>query len=262
MEQKLIDVIAKELYQVTPAGQAVPQLTQRYSEITIEDAYAVQIAGRKLRESAGRKVVGAKIGLTSKAMQTMFDVYEPDYGYILDDMVVSEQEPIKMSELRLPKVEAEIAFILKEDLKGPGISIADVLQATAGVMPALEIIDTRYESFAIKIQDSIADIASIGKVVLGGNLTPVQNIDLRYVGMAFEKNGEVIHTAAGAAVLGHPATAVAWLANKLATYGVYLRKGDIVISGSLISACDVQSGDFVRATFDRLGSVSARFTAK
>lgn len=259
MDLSVIDKIAEELYQAEKTGNPIKQLTIQYPDITVDEAYAIQLAGRKLREADGRKVVGAKIGLTSKAMQHIYNVYEPDYGYILDDMVITENEPIKMSECQAPKVEAEIAFILKRPLEGPGVTVADVLRATAGVMPCLEIIDSRYEPGAIKIQDTVADIASIGKVVLGGALTPVADIDLRYTGLVFEKSGEVISTAAGAAVLGHPAAAVAWLANKLSSYGVTLRKGDIVISGSLIAACGVEAGDSVRATFDRLGSVSARF---
>lgn len=259
MDDSTVDRLAAELYQVSQTGKPVAHLTKRYPDITIDDAYAIQLAGRKLREADGRKVVGAKIGLTSVVMQQLFNVYEPDYGYIMDDMVVMENEPVKMSEHFVPRVEAEIAFLLKKPLEGPGISVADVLRATEGIMPCLEIIDTRYEAGTMKVEDSIADIASIGKVVLGGALTSAKEIDLRYTGLVFEKNGEIISTAAGAAVLGHPAASVAWLANKLASYGVSLRKGDLIISGSLIAACSVEAGDAVRATFDRLGSVSARF---
>jgi len=259
MESKIIQHIAEALWQATRDRKFVVQPTKQYQEMTTDDAYAIQLAGRKLREQAGRKVVGAKIGLTSKAMQDMFQVYEPDYGYIMDDMIVSESEPIRMSGQRFPKVEAEIAFVLKEDLKGPGLSLADVLGATAGIMPALEIIDTRYQAFTLKIEDSIADIASISKIVLGGRLLPVAGLDLRCLGMVFEKNGAVISTAAGAAVLGHPAASVAWLANKLGSYGVALHKGDVIMSGSFVAACEVQAGDYIRAEFDRLGSVSARF---
>lgn len=259
MEENLIQQIAENLWQVTQNGRFIVQPTTQYPHMTIDDAYAIQSAGRKLREQAGHKVVGAKIGLTSKAMQDMFHVYEPDYGYIMDNMVITEQDPISMSSQRFPMVEAEIAFILKEDLSGPGLSIADVLQATAGIMPSLEIIDTRYKTFTLKIEDSVSDIASISKVVLGGKLCPIDDLDLRYIGMVFEKNGEVISTAAGAAVLGNPAVSVAWLANKLGTYGVKLHKGDIIMSGSFIAACDVQSGDNVRAVFDHIGTVSTRF---
>lgn len=259
MDKDLVRRLAQELLQASMSGKPVQKMTSRYPQITVEDAYAIQLEGQRLREQAGRKVVGAKIGLTSKAMQEQFKVYEPDYGYIMDDMIVFENDPIKMSEHRMPKVEAEIAFVLKEDLQGPGISIADVLRATEGIIPSLEIIDTRYDDFGISVQDSIADIASIGKVVLGGKLIPIGDIDLRYTGLVFEKNGEVVSTAAGAAVLGHPAHSVAWLINKLSVYGVGLRKGNIVISGSLIAACGVEAGDNVCATFDKLGSVSTRF---
>ncbi len=259
MEEAQIIGLANELWQATNTGNYILQPTKRFPQMTIDDAYAVQSAGRKLREQAGRKVVGAKIGLTSTVMQEMFDVYEPDYGYIMDDMVITGTEPVSMAGQRFPKIEAEIAFILKDDLQGPGLSIADVLRATEGIMPSLEIIDTRYETFTLKIEDSVTDIASISKVVLGGKMIPISALDLRYTGLVFEKNGEVISTAAGAAVLGHPAAAVAWLANKLGSYGVSLHKGDIIMSGSLIAACSVQAGDVVQATFDHIGNVSARF---
>jgi 2-oxopent-4-enoate hydratase len=259
MEEKIIQQIAAELWQVTQNGRFIVQPTTQYPNMTIDDAYAIQLAGRKLREQAGHKVVGAKIGLTSKVMQDMFHVYEPDYGYIMEDMIINEQEPISMSNQRFPKVEAEIAFVLKDNLIGPGLSIVDVLRATEGIMPSLEIIDTRYKTFTLKIEDSVSDIASISKIVLGGKMIPIGALDLRYTGLVFEKNGEVISTAAGAAVLGHPAASVAWLANKLGSYGVQLHKGDIIMSGSFIAACCVQTGDYVQATFDHIGSVGTRF---
>ena len=259
MEAICIEHVAAELWQGANHGRPVLQPTQRYPDMTIEDAYAVQLAGRRLREQAGHKVVGAKIGLTSKAMQDMFNVYEPDYGYLMDDMILTEYDAIGMTNQRFPMVEAEIAFILKEDLQGPGLTMADVLRATAGIMPSLEIIDTRYQTFSLKLEDSVSDIASASKVVLGSRLIPVGNLDLRHTGLVFEKNGEVVSTAAGAAVLGHPAASVAWLANKLGSYGVSLHKGDIILSGSFIGACEVQAGDNVRATFDHIGSVGTRF---
>lgn len=259
MDENQIIQLADELWQATKTGKPVLQPTKRFPDMTIDDAYAIQLAGRKLREKVGQKVVGAKIGLTSHVMQEMFDVYEPDYGYIMDNMIIDGYEPVSMAGQRFPKIEAEIAFVLKEDLHGPGLSIADILRATEGVMPSLEIIDTRYETFTLKIEDSVSDIASISKVVLGGKMIPIGELDLRYTGLVFEKNGEIISTAAGAAVLGHPAASVAWLANKLGAYGVQLHKGDIIISGSFIAACGVQAGDHVQATFDHIGSVGVRF---
>jgi 2-keto-4-pentenoate hydratase len=259
MDKNTISALAKELYQAEKTHAAIDALTARYPDITNEEAYQVQLAGMQLRQADGHVIVGKKIGLTSKAMQTTLGVFEPDYGYITDRMTVCEGEPLSLSELIAPKVEAEVAFILKADLTGPGVTVSQVLQATAGIMPALEIIDTRIKDWKIKIQDTIADGASIGKVILSGRLVPVDEFDMRFMGLVLEKNGEIVATAAGAAVLGHPANAVAWLANKLAQYGISLKAGDIIMSGSLTAACPAVAGDAVRATFDRLGVVGARF---
>jgi 2-keto-4-pentenoate hydratase len=259
MEKRVIEQLAKELYVAEKSCTPIAALTECYPDITNEDAYQVQLAGMAMRIADGHLIVGKKIGLTSKAMQNALGVFEPDYGYITDRMMVLEGEPLTTKTLILPKVEPELAFILKEDLKGPGITVSDVLRATAGVMPAIEVIDSRVKDWKIKIQDTIADGASIGQIILSGRLVPVDSIDLRYMGLVLEKNGEVIATAAGAAVLGHPANAVVWLANKLAQYDQYLKAGDIIMSGSFTSACPIVPGDSVRASFDHLGSVSARF---
>ncbi|SDF15101.1 2-keto-4-pentenoate hydratase [Sporolituus thermophilus] len=259
MEKTIIEQLAKELYQAEMTRTPVEALTARYPAITNEDAYQVQLVGQKLRENDGHVIVGRKIGLTSKAMQAALGVFEPDYGYITDRMMALEGDAVSMNELIAPKVEAEIAFVLKRDLAGPGITVAQVLEATAGIMPALEIIDTRIKDWKIKIQDTIADGASIGKVILSGKLLPVGALDMRYMGMVLEKNGEIVATGAGAAVLGHPANAVAWLANKLSQFGITLKAGEIIMSGSLTAACPVAAGDNIRATFDHIGSVSARF---
>jgi 2-oxopent-4-enoate hydratase len=260
MDKKLIATLARELYQAEKTHTPIDALTARYPDISNEEAYQVQLAGMQLRQADGQTLVGKKIGLTSKAMQTALGVFEPDYGYITDQMMVLEGDALSLGELIAPKVEAEVAFVLKEDLPGPGVTVGRVLQATAGVMPALEIIDTRIKDWKIKIQDTIADGASIGKIIVSGRLVPVDEFDMRLMGLVLEKNGEVIATAAGAAVLGHPANAVAWLANKLSGYGIALKAGDIVMSGSLTAACPVTAGDSVRATFDRLGAVGAKFS--
>lgn len=259
MDDKIILQLARELYAAESGHAPIAALTDRHPGISNDEAYQVQLAGMRLRMAEGHVIVGKKIGLTSKAMQSALGVFEPDYGYITDRMMVLEGEPLSLSELIAPKVEAEIAFVLKEDLVGPGITVAKVLQATAGIMPALEIIDTRIKDWKIKIQDTIADGASNGKVIVSGRLVPVEECDMRLMGLVLEKNGETVATAAGAAVLGHPANAVAWLANKLAAYGITLKAGEIIMSGSLTAACPVAAGDSMRASFDRLGVVGARF---
>jgi 2-keto-4-pentenoate hydratase len=174
-------------------------------------------------------------------------------------MVAREGQPIPMSSLILPKIEPEIAFLLKEDLIGPGINAAKVLAATEGVLPALEVVDSRYRTWTSNIKDSISDDASAGVFILGGRLTPVKDLDLRLIGMVFERNGSVVSTGAGAAVLGSPAESVAWLANKLTQYGISLKKGEFVMSGSLVPAQEVKAGACYRATFDRIGTVAAVF---
>ncbi len=259
MDKEIITALARELYTAETSCTPIDALTVRYPEIMNEDAYQVQLAGMNMRLADGHVIVGKKIGLTSKAMQTALGVFEPDYGYITDRMMVFEGEAISLDKVISPKVEAEIAFVLKSDLVGPGVTVSQVLQATEGIMPALEIIDTRIKDWKIKIQDTIADVASIGRVIASGSLIPVNSIDMRYMGLVLEKNGEVVQTAAGAAVLGHPAHAVAWLANKLAVYGISLKAGEIIMSGSFTAACPVAAGDNICATFAGLGSVSARF---
>jgi 2-keto-4-pentenoate hydratase len=164
-----------------------------------------------------------------------------------------------MSRLILPRIEPEIAFLLKSDLKGPGINAAQVLDATEGVLPAFEVIDSRFKDWKITVKDSIADNASAATMILGGKLTSIKDLDLRLIGLVLEKNGEVVSTGAGAAVLGNPAESVAWLANKLAEFDISLKKGEFVMSGSLVKAVPVEAGASFRATFDRLGSVSVRF---
>lgn len=259
MDKKATLALAKELYEAEKNHAPIEALTARYPAITNEEAYQVQLAGMQLRLDDGQTLVGKKIGLTSKAMQAALGVFEPDYGYITDQMMAYEGEPLSLEELIAPKVEAEVAFVLRDDLAGPGVTVSRVLQATAGIMPALEIIDTRIKDWKIKIQDTIADGASIGKVSVSGRLVPADEFDMRYMGLVLEKNGETVATAAGAAVLGHPANAVAWLANKLAQYGICLKAGDIIMAGSLTAACPVAAGDSIRACFDRLGTVGARF---
>ncbi len=208
-------------------------LTKIYSDITVDDAYKIQLENINKKVADGRTIIGKKIGLTSHAMQEMLGVPEPDYGHLLDDMLGDEEVPIKVSSLLQPKIEPELAFILKDELKGPGITVANVIEATAGVMPALEIIDSRIKDWKI--------------------------MDLRHIGLVLEKNGQIIDTAAGAAVLGNPAIAVAWLANKLAQYDISLKPGEIILAGSLTKAYEIEAGDLFTATFDKLGTVKVLF---
>jgi 2-keto-4-pentenoate hydratase len=254
------EAVATDLYKAEKNAAPVDPLTVTYSGLTIEQAYQIQLKGVDMRcTQDARKIVGKKIGLTSVAMQKLLGVTEPDYGHLLDHMIVMEGVSIPRSELLLPKVEGEIAFVLKNALKGPGVTIADVLRATEGVMASIEIVDSRIRDWKIKLPDTIADNASSARFVLGSRLVPVNNLDLRLVGMVFEKNGEIVNTGAGAAVWGHPAASVAWLANRLAPFGISLEAGEIILSGAVTAAVDAQAGDFFHITFQDLGTVGARF---
>lgn len=254
-----VEDLAVELLQAWETRVPVDPLTERFPGLTVAQAYEIQLAGIRRRLEGGRRVVGKKIGLTSKAMQDLLGVHEPDYGHLLDDMVVPNGQAVPMSRLLQPRCEGEIAFLLKRDLVGPGVTVAEVLAATEAVLPALEIVDSRVRDWRIQIQDTVADNASSALLVLGDKLTPVHGLDLRLVGMVLEKNGQVAATGAGAAVLGHPAAAVAWLANKLGEFGVALKAGEVVLSGALTAALPIAAGDAFRVEFDRLGSASIRF---
>lgn len=256
-----IKAVALDLYQAEWKGAPIDPLTAAYPGITVEDAYAIQRAGIELRCTEDtRTVVGKKIGLTSLAMQKLLGVAEPDFGHLLDHMLVVEGQAVSGSELLLPKVEGEVAFVLKQTLKGPGVTFADVLRATEGVMASIEIVDSRIRDWKIKLEDTIADNASSARFVLGSRMIPAHKVDLRLVGMVLEKNGEVVNTGAGAAVWGHPAASVAWLANRLAPFGIALEAGEIILSGALTAAVDARPGDTFHIAFQELGGVGVRFS--
>jgi len=260
MDENRQKALAEMLLNAEKLRKPIPPLTDTDSVISVDEAYRIQLRVIAMKRSSGQVVVGKKIGITSRAMQSMLGVDEPDYGHILDGMVVMEGERIPSSDLIQPRIEGELAFVLKEDLKGPGVTLTDVIRCSEGVIPSLEVIDSRIVDWKIKLPDTVADNASSARIVLGGKITPLLALDLRTVGMVLEKNGEVVATAAGAAVLGNPPQAVAWLANKLAAYGISLRKGEVILSGSLTAAVPVAAGDFIRADFGPLGDVKIKFT--
>jgi 2-keto-4-pentenoate hydratase len=208
---------------------------------------------------AGRDdpVVGYKIGLTSRPMQELLGVNEPDYGPILESMVLTDGDDVDLDRFIQPKIEAEVALVLERDLRGPGVTIEDAAGAVGGARTALEIIDSRIEGWKIQLADTIADLASSAAVVLAGHSVPV-DFDLRLVGVAVSRNEEVVATGAGAAAMGNPLAAVAWLANTLAPYDTVLEAGRFVMTGSLHAAFPIASGDVIRAEADRLGPVSVR----
>jgi len=259
MEQSQINDLGDELYDALVAGKTVSPLTSRGFDISIEDAYYIQQRMLSRRLENGEKVIGKKIGVTSKPVMNLLGVHQPDFGYLLDGMVYNEGESIEMSTLIQPKAEGEIAFLLKKDLRGPGVTAADVLAATEGVMACFEIVDSRITDWKIKIQDTVADNASCGVFVLGDQLVDISNIDLGLCGMVLEKNGEIVVTGAGAATMGHPVNAMVWLANTLGKLGITLKAGDIVLSGAMGAMVPVVKGDNLRMTIGGLGGCSVRF---
>ncbi len=235
-------------------------LTALDDAITVEQAYAVQQANIERRLAAGARLVGRKIGLTSHAIQDWLGVDEPDFGCLLDDMSVDDGGRVDTSHLLQPRAEAEIAFVLKERLAGPGVTPANVIQATDFVLPAIEIIASRIADWDIEYPDTIADNASSGMFVVGN--TPVRLDaagDLRLTGMTLRKKGRVVSTGAGAACLGHPLHAVAWLANKLGEFDTALEPGQIILSGALGPVTDVAPGDWLDADIAHVGSVRVSF---
>ena len=254
-----IEKFAEELYWAEVNLKPIEPLTSRNGNITIEDAYKIQIKNVDRKLKNGWKIKGKKIGITSYAVQKMLNVNQPDFGYLFDTMYVEDGGVVKLDSLIQPRVEGEIAFVMEKDLKGPGVTVADVLKATAFVVPSIEIVDSRIKDWKIRIQDTIADNASSGLFVLGGKKTVVDNLDFRCLGMILEQNGEVVVSGAGVASLGNPVKAVAWLANKLAEFGEYLRAGEVVLSGALAQLVVPKKGDFFKVSIQKLGSVSVKF---
>jgi 2-keto-4-pentenoate hydratase len=250
---------AVALVQAERAAAPIGPLHETYPGLDAEDAYDIQRLVIAARLNEGARVVGHKVGLTSPAMQEQFGVREPDYGHLLSDMFVLEGASIAAAQLCAPRIEPELAFVLGDALPGPGVTVAHVLKATAFVVPALEIIDSRIADWSIRLPDTVADNASSARVVLGGRAVRIEAIDPRLVGVVLYKNGEVAQTGASGAVLGNPASAVCWLANKLAGFGQLLQAGQVVLSGSCTQAVQVTGGDQIRAEFDELGYVSVRF---
>ena len=259
MDQSTIQKLGDALYEALIARQPIAPLTATHPEMTIADAYNVQQRMLARRLEKGERVIGKKIGVTSKPVMNMLGVHQPDFGYLLDGMVYNEGESIEIDGLIQPKAEGEIAFLLKKDLHGPGVTAADVLAATEGVMACFEVVDSRIQDWKIKIQDTVSDNASCGVFVLGDQLVDLASLDLALCGMVLEKNGEIVVTGAGAASMGHPVNAMVWLANTLGTLGIALKAGDIVLSGAMGAMVPVVKGDNLRLTIGGIGGCSVRF---
>jgi 2-oxopent-4-enoate/cis-2-oxohex-4-enoate hydratase len=259
MDKSKIEKYGDELYDALINRKAVAPLTDREADITIEDAYQIQQRMIQRRLDAGETIIGKKIGVTSKVVMDMLKVSQPDFGMMTSGMVFNEGESIDTSTMIAPRAEAEVAFVLKSDLMGPGVTAADVLRATDFVVPCFEIVDSRIQDWKIKIQDTVADNASCGVLVLGGRRKSPADIDLALAGMVLEKNGEIISTSTGAAVQGSPVNAVAWLANTIVNLGIGLKAGEVILSGSQSPLVPVKAGDSLVCTVGGLGGTSVRF---
>ncbi|MFK8024667.1 MAG: 2-keto-4-pentenoate hydratase [Ilumatobacter sp.] len=232
-------------------------LSLRYDDVDIEDAYAVGQMVTDMKVANGRVIKGHKVGLTSKAMREATNMHEPDYGTMFDNWFLDEGTQVSMSMLNKPAVEVELVFVLKENLGGPSVNAADVIRATDFVTPAIEIVDSRYAKRGSKLViDSISDAASCGFVMLGANQVSLGDIDVRHVGGALYKNGEVVESGTAAAVMGNPIASVAWLARKLGEFGVEMQAGHSILSGSFIRIHPMRAGESFVADFGPLGQIS------
>ena len=254
-----IKTAAAALRQAAETGQAIGALRNDYPELTIESAYAIQQINTEHRLKQGRRRIGCKIGLTSPAVQKQLGVDQPDFGMLFDDMGYGDGEPIPFSVLMQPKVEAEIAFVLKKDLNMPNPTQVDVMQAIDYALPAIEIVGSRIANWDIRITDTIADNASSSTYVLGTTPRQLSEFDVRLCGMAMMKNGEPVSVGAGAACLGNPINAVVWLARTLWRLGTPLQAGELVLSGALGPMAPVNPGEIFEARINGLGNVRAVF---
>lgn len=262
MDEHLIKALGDELHAALRGRQALRPLTERYPDITLEDAYRISLQFLERRQALGERVIGKKIGVTSKPVQDMLNVHQPDFGFLTNAMQVADASAVSVSEHRLiaPRAEGEIAFILAQDLNGPGISAEDVLAATQSVVPCFEIVDSRIANWQIRIQDTVADNASCGVFALGTQYTDPRELDLATVELTMQLNGQPAGRGLGSAVQGHPCTAVAWLANTLGKLGIPFRQGEIILSGALAPLVPVSAGDHIQMHITGLGSASLRFT--
>jgi 2-keto-4-pentenoate hydratase len=253
------DELAAELAQAERSREPIAPLTSAYPDIDVVDAYEIQLINIRQRVAEGARIVGHKVGLSSLAMQQMMGVDEPDYGHLLDEMRVFEDTPVKAGRYLYPRVEVEVGFILGADLPGADCTEDDVLAGTEALVPSIELIDTRITDWKIRLCDTIADNASSAGFVLGEARVSPGDLDVKAVDAVLTRNGEVVAEGRSDAVLGNPVTAVAWLARKVESFGVRLRKGDIVLPGSCTRAIDVHAGDEFVAEFKGLGSVRLSF---
>ena len=259
LSRQQIEQLAEHLENAELQAYEVTKITDDFPDMDYQDAFDIQWAIRRRKEARGHKTVGMKMGLTSWAKMSQMGVEHPCYGFLTDYFSVPEGGSVRHDELIHPKIEAELAFVTKADLHGPGCHIGDVLRATDFVMPAVEVIDSRYKDFKFDLKSVIADNSSSSRFFTGGQMADVADLDLKTLGVVMEINGQVVQTGAGAAVLGHPAASVAMLANMLAERGEYLPAGSFVMIGAITAAVQVNKGDSFVVRYQGLGALSGRF---
>ena len=257
LTKKQINTAARALYQAELDNIPIEPISKTYPNADVADAYAISEGVTALKVANGRIIKGHKIGLTSKAMRSLTGATEPDYGTMFDNWFVAEGSIVNRTSMNRPLVEAELAFVLKRDISGPGVNVADVIRAVDFVLPALEIVDTRQSGRGPNsLVDSIADAAACGLVVLGGNPRKLTDVDVRRIGATLSVNGVIEESGVAGAVMANPLNAVAWLFNKLHEFGVAPKAGQVILSGSFVKAIPFQPGDTVSALYDTLGEVS------
>lgn len=260
LAHETILAIADDLAEAERTRTMIPRLTATYPDMTVEDSYAVQAEWVRRRQGHGHRLVGRKIGLTSRVMQEATGITEPDYGAIFEDMVFENGSDIEFDQFSNVRIEVELAFLLSRDLSGPNATVFDVLDATAYVIPALEILSSRIEMEGRTIVDTISDNAAMGAMVYGGQPMRPEDIDLRWVSALLYRNHVLEDTGVAAAILNQPAMGVAWLANKLHAHGTSLKAGNIILAGSFIKPMWVHKGDTIHADFSEMGTITCRFT--
>ncbi len=261
MDKEQINALGDELYQALRDEKAITPFTERDIDITIDDAYYISLRMLENRlQKDGEKIVGKKIGVTSKVVQEMLGVHRPDFGFLTDVMEYPNHgdTPIK-GNMIAPRAEAEIGFVLKKDLVGPGVTEQDVLDATDYIVPCFEIVDSRIKDWKIKIEDTIADNASCGTFTLGEGKVDPRDVDLPNLKVVVKKNGEFLSEGVGSAVQGNPLTAVAWLANTLGEYDIPFKAGEVILSGSLVPLEPVVAGDKMEMDLEGVGSCTVNF---
>ncbi|CDH32195.1 2-oxo-hept-4-ene-1,7-dioate hydratase [Xenorhabdus bovienii] len=265
LQQEVVSQVARRLHQAEKNRKQIRQISLDYPEITIEDAYAIQREWVNLKIAEGRVLKGHKIGLTSRAMQVSSQIEEPDYGALLDDMFFQDGSDIPCERFIVPRIEVELAFVLAKPLSGPNCTLFDVYNATDYIIPALELIDARCHNIdpetqrPRKVFDTISDNAANAGVIMGGRPIRPDELDLRWVSALLYRNGVIEESGVAAAVLNHPANGVAWLANKLAPYGVQLEAGQIILGGSFTRPVPARKGDTFHVDYGAMGSISCHF---